>query len=87
MVEATVTASDFRRKFPEIVERIQAGESLVAISRSRPVFRVVPLQAETQPSDWLAKLRRAPSRGEPSMEEINGIVHKLRLAKFRRRLR
>ena len=77
-MEATVTASDFRNKFPEIVKHVKRGESLVAILRSRPVFRVVPLSADVSPTNWLTKLRQAPNYGEPSMNEINKIVHKLR---------
>jgi len=33
-MEATVTASDFRNKFPEIVKQVKNEESLVAILRS-----------------------------------------------------
>ena len=77
-MEATVTASDFRKKFPEIVERVSRGESLVAISRSRPVFRVVPLKTESSPTDWLTKLRQSPHQAGPSMDEISKIVHGIR---------
>ncbi len=83
-MEATVTASDFRNKFPEIVKQIKSGKSLVAILRSRPVFRIVPLNAAESPKDWLAKLQKSPDYYEPSMEEINEIVHKLR-AKSKRK--
>ena len=83
-MEPTVTASDFRNKFPELVKQINRGESLVAILRSRPVFRVVPLTAAASPADWLVKLKKSPDYNEPSMEEINKIVHKI-IAKSKRK--
>ncbi len=82
IMEATVTASDFRQKFPEIVKQVNSGKTLIAISRSKPVFRVVPLNTDTAPANWLGKLRDATRYSEPSMEEINKIVHKLRKEKI-----
>ena len=41
IMEATVTASDFRQKFPEIVKQVSSGKTLIAISHSKPVFRTV----------------------------------------------
>ncbi len=77
-MESTVTASDFRHKFPEIVKQVSNGETLIAILRSKPVFRVVPLNADAAPTSWLSKLRDSSNYSEPSMKEINKIVHKLR---------
>ena len=78
-MEATVTASDFRNKFPEIVKQVKNGESLVAILRSRPVFRIIPLTSENSSQvNWLSKLQKTTDYNEPSMEEINSLVHKLR---------
>jgi len=82
IMEATVTASDFRHKFPDIVKQVSDGKTLIAILRSKPVFRVVPLNADAAPANWLGKLRDASSYSEPSMEEINKIVHKLRKEKI-----
>lgn len=75
---ATVTASDFRRSFPEIVKRVQQGESLIAISNSRPVFKVIPLESETESEGWLAKLNQAPVSKTPSIDDINEIIHDIR---------
>jgi len=80
-MDNTVTASDVRHQFPKIVERVQRGESLVAISHSRPVFRIVPLDEASGPVDWLKRMHAAPSRRTPSLEEINEIVHRIRRGK------
>jgi prevent-host-death family protein len=77
-MEATVTASDFRRRFPEIVKRVQQGETLVAISNSRPVFKVIPIETEEEPESWLMKMKQAPASTKISIEEINEIIHDVR---------
>ena len=77
-MENTVTASDFRRRFPEIVKRVLNGESFIAISNSRPVFKVIPLETEKTPGGWLAKLKHAPVTEEPSMDGINTLIHEIR---------
>ena len=81
-MELTVTASDFRHKFPDIVKQVSDGKTLIAILRSKPVFRVVPLNTDTTPANWLTKSHDVSSNSEPSMKEINKIVHKLRKEKI-----
>lgn len=77
-METTVTASDFRNKFPQIVQQVKNGETLIAILRSRPVFKVVPLSTSEKKENWLSKIREAGEADAPSMEEINKIVHNIR---------
>jgi prevent-host-death family protein len=77
-MQATVTASDFRRRFPEIVKRVQQGETLIAICNSRPVFKVIPLESGEESENWLMKLKQAPASSMPSNEDINEIIHDIR---------
>lgn len=77
-MQATVTASDFRRRFPEIVKRVQQGETLIAISNSRPVFKVIPIESGKESEDWLMKLKQAPASAAPTNDDINEIIHGIR---------
>jgi len=73
----TITASEVRHQFPRIVKRVQRGETLVAISRSRPVFQIVPLDYQSMGTDWLGRVT-ASGGDAPSMKEIASIVHRIR---------
>jgi|GEM_PF-2747922 len=80
-MENTITATDVRYRFPELVKRVQQGESFIAIAHSRPIFRIVPLEQPGQlpaASDWLARVEASPARATPSLKEINALVHSIR---------
>lgn len=81
-MEATVTANDLRHRFPEMVRRVQQGETLIATSRSRPVFRIVPMQQAVSDVAWLDRVH-AVMGPAPSMYQINRIVHQVRREKNR----
>lgn len=82
-----ITATEVRHRFPEIVRRVAQGESFVAIARSRPVFRIVPLAAEElgERSDWLGRVKEAGGSRAPSMKALNEMVHRLRRRRRRSR--
>ena len=77
-MQATVTASDFRRRFPEIVKRVQQAETLIAISNSWPVFKVIPIESGEEPEGWLMKLKQAPASVAPTNDDINKLIHDIR---------
>ena len=74
-MEEMVTARDFRLKFREICTKILQGKSLIVVRRSRPIFRVEPI--EESPSDLLNRTSSDPEQGPP-MEEIADMVHAIR---------
>ncbi|MFC1585891.1 hypothetical protein ACFL5V_10120 [Fibrobacterota bacterium] len=74
-MEEMVTAKDFRLRFKEMCDKVLEGKSFIVLRRSRPVFRVEPLERNS--SDLLNKVAAATGQ-EPSLEEINDIVHKVR---------
>ncbi len=76
-MEATMTASDMRHRFAEIVRRVQRGETLIVQSRSRPVFCIVPMQQAAGDVAWLDQVHAAEGV-VPSMEQVSRIVHQVR---------
>lgn len=80
-----ITATEVRHRFPEIVRRVAQGESFVAIARSRPVFRIVPIEAEglDEERDWLGRVKKARGSRAPSMKAVNEMVHRLRRRRTR----
>ena len=46
----SINAKRLRASLPEVVERVRKGERFTVIYRSRPAFRIVPIdEAEQQP--------------------------------------
>ena len=74
-----VSAKEFRRRFSEIVDELKRSGELVVLKRSKPLFRVVPF--EEIPSDLLDRASTMEDSGQPDLQEISRIVHKLRRTK------
>ena len=74
-MEEMVTAKDFRLKFTKMCEKVLNGKSFIVVKHSRPIFRVDPISKNA--SDLLDRVSSIPAQS-PSLEEINGIVHKIR---------
>ena len=45
-----INAKELRASLPEVVRRVREGETFTVIYRSRPAFRVVPVQSDLEPS-------------------------------------
>jgi prevent-host-death family protein len=74
-----VSAKEFRQKFTEIVEDLKRTGEIVVLKRSKPLFKVVPF--EEMPSDLLNRASTIEDSGQPDLQEISRIVHKLRRVK------
>jgi prevent-host-death family protein len=74
-----VSAKEFRQKFTEIVENLKRTGEIVVLKRSKPLFKVVPF--EEMPSDLLDRASTIEDTGQPGLQEISRIVHKLRRVK------
>ena len=74
-----VSAKEFRQKFTEIVENLKRTGEIVVLKRSKPLFKVVPF--EEMPSDLLDRASTIEDTGQPDLQEISRIVHKLRRVK------
>ncbi|MGQ0652712.1 MAG: type II toxin-antitoxin system Phd/YefM family antitoxin [Betaproteobacteria bacterium] len=42
-MDRTISAKELRASLPETVERVRRGERLTVLYRSRPAFRIVPV--------------------------------------------
>lgn len=74
-----VSAKEFRQRFSEIVEDLKRTGEIVVLKRSKPLFKVVPF--EQVPSDLLNRASTVKDSGQPDLQEISQIVHKLRRIK------
>jgi prevent-host-death family protein len=74
-----VSAKEFRQRFSEIVEDLKRTGEIVVLKRSKPLFKVVPF--EQVPSDLLNRASTVTDSGQPDLQEISQIVHKLRRIK------
>jgi prevent-host-death family protein len=45
-MERTINAKQLRASLPETVERVRRGERFTVLYRSRPAFRIVPVEDE-----------------------------------------
>jgi prevent-host-death family protein len=71
-----VSAKQFRQRFTEIVEDLKRTGEIVVLKRSKPLFKVIPF--EEVPSDLLNRASSSEDSGQPDLQEISRIVHKLR---------
>jgi prevent-host-death family protein len=42
-MDTTINAKELRASLPDMVRRVQRGESFTVLYRSRPAFRIVPI--------------------------------------------
>jgi antitoxin (DNA-binding transcriptional repressor) of toxin-antitoxin stability system len=71
-----VSAKEFRQRFPDVVEDLKRWGEIVVIKRSKPLFKVVPF--EDSPSDLLDRATATQDSGQPDLQEISRIIHKIR---------
>ena len=55
----TTTITEAKNKLSALIDRVQAGESIVILERGRPVARLEPITAYDDPTGRLARLERA----------------------------
>jgi prevent-host-death family protein len=44
-MKGSINAKELRASLPSVVRRVRAGERITVIYRSRPAFRIVPVEA------------------------------------------
>ena len=70
-----ISAKEFRQRFPYVGEDLKRWGEIVILKRSKPIFKVVPF--EESPTDLLDRAAMDDS-GQPDLQEISRIIHKLR---------
>lgn len=71
-----MNAKEFRKSFPDVAEDLKRWGEIVVIKRSKPLFKVVPF--EEAPSDLLDRATATQDSGQPDLQEISRIIHKIR---------
>ena len=71
-----VSAKEFRQKFSEIVKDLEEGKEIVVLKRSKPLFRAIPFREIS--ADLLDRAGEIRDTGQPDLQEISRIVHKVR---------
>ena len=71
-----VSATEFRLRFSEMVEDLRKSGEIVVVTRSKPLFKVVPF--EEVPSDLLDRASAVKDRRQLDLQEISKIVHRVR---------
>ena len=67
----TINTKELRSSLPKIVERVKRGERVTVLYRSRPAFRIVPVEEEDLVS---IPLRKDPLYGSgPVGESSDGL--------------
>jgi prevent-host-death family protein len=64
-MERTINAKELRASLPETVARVRRGERFTVLYRSRPAFRIVPVEDDGEKLPPLEQdpLYRAPALG------------------------
>ncbi len=71
-----INTKELRATLPKIVESVRKGEKFTVLYRSRPAFRIVPVEEELQITSPLSEdpLYRAQAVGE-SCDGLTGADH------------
>lgn len=71
-----INTKELRATLPKIVESVRKGEKFTVLYRSRPAFRIVPIEDETEISSPLSNdpLYKAQAVGE-SCDGLTGDDH------------
>ena len=71
-----LSAKEFRDRMPSIPDDLKRWKEIIVLKKSKPVFRVVPF--EETPTDLLDRAETMRDPIQPDLQEIAGIVHKIR---------
>ena len=71
-----ISAKEFRSRFPEVAEDLKLYGEIVVLKRSKPLFKVVPVD-QSWP-DLLDRAEKTIDAAQPDLSEISRIVHQLR---------
>lgn len=71
-----LSAKEFRQRIPRISEDLKKWGEIIVLKKSKPQFEVVPF--EEVPSDLLDRVAVVQDPAQPDLQDIAGIVHKIR---------
>ncbi len=77
----TTTITEAKNKLSALIDRVQAGETIVILERGKPVARLEPVSGYDDPSGRIARLERAGiikvGTGPPPLELLRQPAPKL----------
>jgi len=76
MMTRYISTKEFRQRIPKISEDLKNYGEIIVLKKSKPQFRVVPF--EEVPSDLLDRATAIQDPAQPDLQEIAGLVHKIR---------
>ena len=71
-----LSAKEFRQRIPKITEDLKRWGEIIVLKKSKPQFKVVPF--EEVPLDLLDRATAIQDPAQPDLQDIAGIVHKIR---------
>jgi hypothetical protein len=71
-----LSAKEFRQRIPRISEDLKAWGEIIVLKKSKPQFKVIPF--EEVPQDLLDRAATIQDPAQPDLQDIAGIVHKIR---------
>ena len=71
-----LSAKEFRQRIPSISEDLKKCGEIIVLKKSKPLFKVVPF--EEVPLDLLDRATAIRDPAQPDLQDIAGIVHKIR---------
>ena len=71
-----ISTKEFRQRIPKISEDLKRYGEIIVLKKSKPLFKVLPF--EEVPSDLLDRAAAIQDSAQPDLQEIAGLVHKIR---------
>jgi len=71
-----LSAKEFRQRIPTISEDLKRWGEIIVLKKSKPQFKVVPF--EEVPLDLLDRAAAIHDPAQPDLQDIAGIVQKIR---------
>jgi hypothetical protein len=71
-----ISTKEFRQRIPKISEDLKRYGEIIVLKKSKPLFKVLPF--EEVPSDLLDRAAAIHDPDQPDLQEIAGLVHKIR---------
>lgn len=76
MMTRYISTKEFRQRIPKISKDLKNCGEIIVLKKSKPQFKVVPF--EELPSDLLDRATAIHDPAQPDLQEIAGVVHKIR---------
>ena len=71
-----LSAKEFRQRIPRISEDLKKWGEIIDLKKSKPQFKIVPFEEVTL--DLLDRATSIQDPAQPDLQDIAGIVHKIR---------